>query len=164
LRSPTPQAIANRGEFGGNTVPRIFTVTTFEPSGEIAKLSGELSAIAVETKRCLAWAAGGFDAESGITETVPRVDRVELREISVKGNFTINSGVALYGAVLADLGIARHRVFGRLPTVGYANEPCDRVNYFGFYLSMKTIGMYVFMQSFLAIVIYYQKRPQLSLS
>jgi DNA-binding transcriptional LysR family regulator len=34
-------------------------------------------------------------------------DRVGLREISVNGNFTVNSGVALYESVLAGLGIAR---------------------------------------------------------
>jgi DNA-binding transcriptional LysR family regulator len=34
-------------------------------------------------------------------------DPIGLREISVKGNFTVNSGVALYEAVLAGLGIAR---------------------------------------------------------
>jgi DNA-binding transcriptional LysR family regulator len=34
-------------------------------------------------------------------------DPVGLREISVGGNFTVNSGVALYEAVLAGLGIAR---------------------------------------------------------
>jgi protein phosphatase len=58
----------NRGEFGGKAVPRIFTVTTFEPSGEIAKLSGELSAIAVETTRCRTSAAGVFNAASLITD------------------------------------------------------------------------------------------------
>jgi DNA-binding transcriptional LysR family regulator len=34
-------------------------------------------------------------------------DPVGLREISVGGNFTVNSGVALYESVLAGLGIAR---------------------------------------------------------
>lgn len=34
-------------------------------------------------------------------------DRSGLREISVSGNFTVNSGVALYESVLAGLGIAR---------------------------------------------------------
>lgn len=34
-------------------------------------------------------------------------DRSGLREISVSGNFTVNSGAALYDAVLAGLGIAR---------------------------------------------------------
>jgi DNA-binding transcriptional LysR family regulator len=36
---------------------------------------------------------------------------VGLREISVGGNFTVNSGVALYEAVLAGLGIARMTAF-----------------------------------------------------
>ena len=34
-------------------------------------------------------------------------DPVGVREISVGGNFTVNSGIALYEAVLAGLGIAR---------------------------------------------------------
>ncbi len=34
-------------------------------------------------------------------------DRSGLREISVSGNFTVNSGIALYESVLAGLGIAR---------------------------------------------------------
>jgi DNA-binding transcriptional LysR family regulator len=34
-------------------------------------------------------------------------DPIGLREISVNGNFTVNSGVALYKSVLAGLGIAR---------------------------------------------------------
>lgn len=34
-------------------------------------------------------------------------DRIGLREISVSGNFTVNSGIALYESVLAGLGIAR---------------------------------------------------------
>jgi DNA-binding transcriptional LysR family regulator len=38
-------------------------------------------------------------------------DPVGLREISVGGNFTVNSGVALYEAVLAGLGIARVTAF-----------------------------------------------------
>ncbi|MBD2529954.1 hypothetical protein H6G97_10390 [Nostoc flagelliforme FACHB-838] len=38
-------------------------------------------------------------------------DLVELREISVGGNFTVNSGIALYEAVLAGLGIARVSAF-----------------------------------------------------
>lgn len=38
-------------------------------------------------------------------------DPVGLREISVGGNFTVNSGVALYEAVLAGLGIGRVTMF-----------------------------------------------------
>ncbi|MBE9169331.1 LysR family transcriptional regulator [Pleurocapsales cyanobacterium LEGE 06147] len=38
-------------------------------------------------------------------------DPVGVREISVGGNFTVNSGVALYEAVLAGLGIARASAF-----------------------------------------------------
>ncbi|NMF63566.1 LysR family transcriptional regulator [Brasilonema octagenarum] len=38
-------------------------------------------------------------------------DPVGLREIRVAGNFTVNSGVALYEAVLAGLGIARVSAF-----------------------------------------------------
>jgi DNA-binding transcriptional LysR family regulator len=38
-------------------------------------------------------------------------DSVGLREINVGGNFTVNSGVALYEAVLAGMGIARVTTF-----------------------------------------------------
>jgi DNA-binding transcriptional LysR family regulator len=38
-------------------------------------------------------------------------DPIGLREISVGGNFTVNSGAALYEAVLAGLGIARVTTF-----------------------------------------------------
>ncbi|NJK52028.1 MAG: hypothetical protein HC936_02940 [Leptolyngbyaceae cyanobacterium SU_3_3] len=38
-------------------------------------------------------------------------DQSGLREISVGGNFTVNSGIALYEAVLAGLGIARVTAF-----------------------------------------------------
>jgi DNA-binding transcriptional LysR family regulator len=38
-------------------------------------------------------------------------DPLGLREISVGGNFTVNSGVALYDAVLSGLGIARVTAF-----------------------------------------------------
>ncbi|MEH2039347.1 LysR family transcriptional regulator [Nostoc sp.] len=38
-------------------------------------------------------------------------DLVGLREISVGGNFTVDSGIALYDAVLAGLGIARVSAF-----------------------------------------------------
>jgi DNA-binding transcriptional LysR family regulator len=38
-------------------------------------------------------------------------DQSGLREISVNGNFTVNSGAALYEAVLAGLGIARVTAF-----------------------------------------------------
>jgi DNA-binding transcriptional LysR family regulator len=34
-------------------------------------------------------------------------DPIGLREISVNGNFTVNSGVALYESVVAGIGIAR---------------------------------------------------------
>lgn len=51
----------------------MFTVTTRVPSGLIARLSGEISAVAVETTRCWARADGIPDSAKRITDTVPGI-------------------------------------------------------------------------------------------
>lgn len=70
-------------------------------------------------------------------------DPVGLREISVCGNFTVNSGVALYEAVLAGLGIARASSF----LIDQALRSGQLIRILGEYEDENDIGIYAIFPS-----------------
>jgi DNA-binding transcriptional LysR family regulator len=70
-------------------------------------------------------------------------DSVGLREIDVVGNFTVNSGVALYEAVLAGMGIARVTMF----LASQALRSGQLVRIFSEYEDESDVGIYAIFPS-----------------